>query len=44
MSRFQTSFIQFISDGKAQTKLAILAFLCCGQFVKNSNVILQLTR
>ena len=28
-----------ILNGMAQTKLAILPFLCCGEFVKNSNEI-----
>ena len=29
---------QLISNGTAKTKFAILAFLYCGEFVKNSNV------
>ena len=32
----ETSFVKFISNGIAETKLEILAFLCCGEFVKNS--------
>ena len=32
----QTSLVQFIFNGTAETKLANLAFLSCGQFVKNS--------
>ena len=35
----QTSVIEFSSNGVAKTKLAILAFLYCGRFVKNFNVI-----
>ena len=31
----QISFVQFLSNGKAKMKLAILAFLYCGEFVKN---------
>ena len=30
------SLVLFISNGTAETKLAILAFLYCGEFVKNS--------
>ena len=34
VSRFKISLVQLISYGTGKTKLAILAFLCCGQFVK----------
>ena len=37
MLRLQISLVQFILNGRAKTKLAILAFLCCGEFVKTSN-------
>ena len=36
ISKLQTSLVQFVSDGTAKIKLAILAFLYCGEFVKNS--------
>ena len=35
----QTTLVQFISNGTAKTKLAILAFLYCGEFVKNPAVV-----
>ena len=35
ISRLQTSLVQFLSNDTAKTKLAILAFLYCGEFVKN---------
>ena len=35
MSWLLTSLVQFLSDGTAKTKLAILALLFCGEFVKN---------
>ena len=41
VSRFKISLVQLISNGTGKTKLAILAFLCCGQFVKNSNILLH---
>ena len=34
--RLQTSLVLFISYGTAKMKLAILAFLYCGEFVKTS--------
>ena len=34
--KLQISLVLFISNGKAKTKLVILAFLYCGEFVKNS--------
>ena len=37
MLRLQISLLLFISNGMAKTKLAILAFLCCGEFVKTSS-------
>ena len=36
-SRLQTSLVQLILNRRVTTKLAILAFLYCGEFVKNSN-------
>ena len=33
----QTSLVWLISNGTANTKLAILTFLYCGKFLKNSN-------
>ena len=36
ISRLHASLNHLIFDGKAKTKLAILAFLYCGGFVKNS--------
>ena len=36
MVRLQISLVLFILNGRAKTKLAILAFLCCGEFVKTS--------
>ena len=36
MSRLQTSLVQFLFNGTAKAKLAILAFLYCGEFVKNA--------
>ena len=36
MLQLQISLVLFISNGAAKTKLAILAFLCCGEFVKTS--------
>ena len=38
MLRLQISLLLFISNGRAKTKLGILAFLCCGEFVKTSIV------
>ena len=35
--RLQTSLVIFISNGTAKTKLGILPFLYCGEFVKNSS-------
>ena len=32
----QTLLVQFLSNGKANAKLAILVSLYCGEFVKNS--------
>ena len=37
ISRFQTLLVQFLSKGKAKTKLAILT-LYYGEFVKKANV------
>ena len=34
----QTSLVQFLSNGKAKTKLAILATLYCGEFVKTPSI------
>ena len=31
------SLVQFLSDGKAKMKLAILSFLFCGELMKTSN-------
>ena len=40
--RLKTSLLHFfISNGRAKTKLAILAFLYCGEFVKNSILLAQ---
>ena len=36
--KVKISLVQFISDGTAKTKLAILAFLSCGKFVKTSYI------
>ena len=36
MLRLQNSLVKFISNGRAKMKLAILAFLCCKEFVKTS--------
>ena len=36
VSRLQTSLVQFVYDGIAKMRLAILALLYCGEFVKNS--------
>ena len=36
ISMFKTSSVLFISNGTAKTKLAILPFLYCGEFVKTS--------
>ena len=36
MLRLQISLVLFILNGRAKTELAILAFLCCGEFVKTS--------
>ena len=33
----QTTLVQLISNETTKTKLAILAFLYCGQYLKNSN-------
>ena len=33
----KNSFVQFFSNGKAKMKSTILAFWCCGEFVKNSS-------
>ena len=38
LSRLQTLLVLLILNGTAKTKLAILAFLCCGEIVKNSKV------
>ena len=38
ISRLQTSLVKLILNGTAKTKLAILAFLHCGEIVKNSTV------
>ena len=35
-SRLQTSLVFIILNGTAKTKLAMLAFLCCQEFMKNS--------
>ena len=37
MLRLQISLLVFILNGKTKTKLAILAFLCWGEFVKTSS-------
>ena len=37
LSRLQTLLVFLILNGIAKTKLAILAFLDCGEIVKNSN-------
>ena len=39
ISRLQISLVNLISYGTAKTKLAILAFLCCGESVKTPNVL-----
>ena len=36
ISRLQTSLLLLILNSTAKMKLAILAFLCSGEFVKNS--------
>ena len=36
ISKLQNSLAQFMSSGTAKTKSAILVFLYCGKFVKNS--------
>ena len=33
----KTSLTLFITNGTAKIKLVILSFLCCGEFMKNSN-------
>ena len=38
ISGLKTSLVSFISNGTAKTKLPILAFLCCGEFMKTSVV------
>ena len=35
--RLKMSLVQFLSNGTAKTKLAILIFLYCGDLEKNSN-------
>ena len=35
ISGLKNSLVLFISNGTAKTKLAILAFLCCAEFMKN---------
>ena len=37
----QMSLVQLILNGTAKTKLAILAFLCCGEFVKTPNCVVR---
>ena len=37
VSRLRTSLVQFLSNGTAKMKLAILAFLHCENFVKTSS-------
>ena len=39
ISRLPTSSVQFPCSGIAKTKLAILAFLYCGEFVKNHSIL-----
>ena len=41
MLRFQISLVMLISNGTAEINLAILAFWCCGEFVKTSNAYRQ---
>ena len=43
ISRLQTSFISLVNSlyGTAKTKLTILAFLYCGEFLKNSKVTIR---
>ena len=36
MFRFQISLVLYIINGTAKTKVAILPFLCCREFVKTS--------
>ena len=36
MLRFRISLVMLISNGTVKINLAILAFLCCGEFVKTS--------
>ena len=42
ISGFMTSAVLFISNHTAETKLTILAFLCCADFMKNSILFLPL--
>ena len=37
ISRLKTLLDKMIFDGRTETKLTILAFLYCGEFVKNSS-------
>ena len=39
VTRLQSSLIHFLSNSLDKTKLAILAFLYCGEFVKNPSGI-----
>ena len=39
MSRLEISLVKFISNGIAKIKLTILAFVCCGEFEKNSTSV-----
>ena len=36
--RLQTLLVLYISNGTVKTKLAILAFFCCEEVMKNSSV------
>ena len=38
ISGLQSSLVQLVSNGAAKMNLEILAFLFCGELVKNSNV------
>ena len=39
----QTSLAKFLSNGTTKTKLVILAFLYCSEFVKNPKVLHKLS-
>ena len=41
ISRLHASLAQLIFNGRAKTKLAMLAFFYCGEFVKNSSACIN---